>query len=107
VVTEKDERLSQIAQLIPPGASVLTQNNIAPHLANRRELYITLRDTRVALSLSLVDRSHFSFDEPNIRPSPAQLLPILLQNADYGLRAVCGPIELYELGYSGSPSGWG
>jgi uncharacterized membrane protein len=103
VVTEKDERLSQIIQLIPPDASVLTQNNIAPHLANRRELYITLRDARIIPKFILVDRSHFSFDEPNIRPSPAQLLPILLQSADYGLRAVCGPIELYELGYSGSP----
>jgi uncharacterized membrane protein len=103
VVTEKDRQLSQIIQLIPPDASVLTQNNIAPHLANRRELYITLIDARITPKFILVDRSHFSFDEPNIRPSPAQLLPILLQNADYGLRAVCGPIELYELGYSGSP----
>jgi uncharacterized membrane protein len=103
VVTEKDERLSQIIQLIPPDASVLTQNNIAPHLANRRELYITLRDTRITPQFILVDKSHFSFDEPNIRPSPAELLPILLQSGNYGLRAVYGPIELYELGYSDDP----
>jgi uncharacterized membrane protein len=103
VVTEKDELLSQIIQLIPPDASVLTQNNIAPHLANRRELYITLRDTSVTPKFILVDRSHFSFDEPNIRPSPAELLPVLLQSGNYGLRVVYGPVELYELGYSGNP----
>jgi uncharacterized membrane protein len=99
----KAERLNQIIALIPSGASVLTQNNLAPHLVNRRELYITLRDNSTLPQFILVDRSHFSFDEPNIRPSPAQLLPRLLEGGRYGLRAVYGPVELYQLGYEGNP----
>lgn len=103
VVTVEAERLNQIITLIPPDASVLTQNNLAPHLANRRELYITLRDNTILPHFILVDKSHFSYDEPNIRPSPAQLLPSLLKSGRYGLRAAYGPVELYQLDYREKP----
>lgn len=102
-VTVKAERLEQIIGLIPPDASVLTQNNLAPHLVNRRELYITLRDNNTLPTFILVDKSHFSFDEPNIRPSPAQLLPKLLESGRYGLKAVYDSVELYQLDYHGTP----
>jgi len=103
VPSQKDAMLEEMIKLIPPDASVLTQNNIAPHLVNRKELYVTLTNPDVKPQFVLIDKSHFSFDEPNIRPSPAQLLPMLMEKGQYGIRALCGPIVLYQLNYEGEP----
>ena len=100
-VTEKDNLLAQIIQTIPPDASVLTQNNIAPHLTNRRDISILHYDSSPAPAYILLDRSHFSFNEPNIKPALAQVLPKLQANNEYGLKIRCGPIDLLEKGYSG------
>jgi len=95
-VTDHDRRLNEVINSIPADASVLTQNNIAPHLTNRQDIYIRLTDGSIKPQYVLIDKSHFSYNEPNIRPPPAQVLPGLLASGEYALTIKCGPIELYE-----------
>jgi len=101
VITSKDIQLTKIIGTIPSEESVLTQNNIAPHLTDRKDLYIILKDTTITPQYILVDRSHFSYNEPNFTPAPASVLPRLLATGNYGLKIQCGPIELYENGFNG------
>lgn len=64
IPTQKDRMLERIVQSIPEGTRVLTQNNIAPHLAYGRTVYITWRAGWVEPDYIIVDKSHFSYDEP-------------------------------------------
>ena len=100
-ITLRDQALTEIIQLIPPQVSVLTQNNIAPHLTNRKEIYISLFNSSIQPDYVLVDTSHFSYDEPNFKPAPAQILPRLIESGRYGLKARCNEILLYQKGYKG------
>jgi uncharacterized membrane protein len=105
-LTERDKILHKIIQEIPAEASVLTQNNLAPHLTNRREIYITLPiPPPHRPDYILVDTTHFSYDEPNLRPSPAQIIPLLLSEGQYGLKLSCDGILLYKKGYMGETVG--
>jgi uncharacterized membrane protein len=105
-LTERDKVLHKIIQEIPSEASVLTQNNLAPHLTNRREIYITLPiPPPHRPDYILVDTTHFSYDEPNLRPSPAQIIPFLLSEGQYGLKLSCNGILVYKKGYMGETVG--
>jgi uncharacterized membrane protein len=105
-LTERDKILHKIIWEIPAEASVLTQNNLAPHLTNRREIYITLPiPPPHRPDYILVDTTHFSYDEPNLRPSPAQIIPLLLNEGQYGLKLSCDGILLYKKGYMGETVG--
>jgi uncharacterized membrane protein len=105
VPTERDRVLLQIIQQVPRDASVLTQNNIAPHLSNRKEIYISLQSLDVLPQFILVDTNHFSYSDGTYGPSPAQLIPLLMQKAPYGIMASCDGIVLYALGYRGPTLG--
>lgn len=101
--TEKDLVVDRLLSSIPEGVVVLTQNNLAPHLAYGRRVLIKYDGRGPEPDYIVVDKSHFSFNEPNLRPPPAEALPKLLSRGGYGLRVKCGPVEVYERGYSGGP----
>lgn len=55
-----EEALIKVINLIPPDASIVTQNNIFPHLSHRLKVYPGYRED-IAFQYVLVDMTHWSF----------------------------------------------
>ena len=101
-VTEMDLALVNITETIPENASVFTQNNIAPHLSNRQEIWITFDKIDIYPDYIIVDIGHYSYYDPSFGQSPASVLPQLLDSGKYELKIQCGEtISLYQKGYRG------
>lgn len=45
VVTTRTTRINQIIDIVPPTASILTQDNLFPHFSNRQEAYVMIPPT--------------------------------------------------------------
>lgn len=100
-VTEKDQVLEAMVSTIPDEASVLTQNNIAPHLTHRKEIFITLGSENASPDYIIVDRGHYSYYDPSFGVPPAAVVPSLISSGTYGLRAQCDQMLLYQKGFKG------
>jgi uncharacterized membrane protein len=110
IVTEKDIVLESLLNTIPENASVLTQNNIAPHLTQRRNIFISLDDVNLRPDYIIVDTSHYSYYDPSFGLPPAAVVPGLTASGSYGLRAQCSGMLLYEKDFKGqtvAPQGCG
>jgi uncharacterized membrane protein len=110
-VTEHDVLLEKVIDLIPPNASVLTQNNILPHVSNRECVLGGYSPKNVVPEYVLIDITNewsrlpvitgpLSPQEPSI---VSFFYNYLDKNYSYGLYASVDGILLYKLNYKGEP----
>lgn len=104
--------LNEVLKLIPSDASILTQNNIFPHLATRSNSY-TCNDPRLCKEmLTLVNILHFDYILLDYKSTAwgvrwAGLLEPyvtdVLRSEEFGVLASFDGIMLAKRGYKGSP----
>jgi hypothetical protein len=117
----RNELIDQILSLVPSNASILTQNDIFPHVSSRADAYMYLPAfTNVSADYILVDTysDWYFWDQPDQfgdRPSlssrvpkpsvPNDFSPIIevTSYGTYGVYAWIGTIVLYKKDYYGEP----
>jgi len=108
-ITEHDVLLEKVIHLIPPNASVLTQNNILPHVSNREFVYGNDLPKNAVPEYVLIDVTNDWSILPIIPgPAPGSTIVGLFydyldKNYSYGLYAEVDGILLYKLNYKGEP----
>ena len=103
-ITEKHRAyLERIISLIPPNASVLTQNDIFPHISNRVHAYLYLSQTDVIPEFILIDIKLEFYKIPPPSPPPIDYIPRYLNKHPYGIYAEADGIVLYKYEYMGDP----
>jgi uncharacterized membrane protein len=107
---ERTELLQKILPLIPPGASVLTQNDIFPHVSNRLEAYMYMpTSTNASVNYILVDvaSEFYSWKQLDIfgeRTPPNVTTEEVLKNGTFGILASASSLLLLKRGYTGEPA---
>ncbi|MCJ7714047.1 DUF2079 domain-containing protein [Candidatus Bathyarchaeota archaeon] len=106
--TDRTELLYQVLPLIPSNASILTQNDIFPHVSNRAEAYMYLPASgEVSVDYILIDVASrwydWMSDVPGDRIPPKIYVEDVLKNEEYGIFASVKSIFLLKKGYSGEP----
>jgi len=111
VQTERGLLLNEILALIPPNASILTQNDIGPHVSNRLNAYVyvpePLKDN-VPIEYILIDVNSGwfkwvpGFPESKLI-SPVEFAKEALNSGKYGIFASSEGILLLKRGYDGKP----
>jgi uncharacterized membrane protein len=94
------DALNKILLLVPSNASILTQNNIFPHIANNLETYIWLPGS-VVPEYILVDFKSNEFRTQVWNTTTEELFYKLVTKYDYGLVATADGVWLMKLGYKG------
>jgi uncharacterized membrane protein len=104
---EKISSLTELVNVIPPNASVLTDNTIFPHVSNRLNAYVLpishlVNDT--AYISSLINRSDYilldlSWNDLNTN----FVLHEITQNDSYGAYALAETAILFKRGFQGEP----
>jgi uncharacterized membrane protein len=104
--------LQKIANLVPPNASVLTQNNIFPHFSSRSNAYVYPLVWMIQSSSGtefqnytegLFQKSQYVMVDTLSDPSTSSLILSRIQSGkDYGLYAQADGIYLYLKGYTGN-----
>ena len=105
---DRTELIKQILPLIPSNASILTQNDIFPHVSSRTEAYMYLPTfTEVSVDYILVDTASEWYNwMPDIsgdRIPPKPYVEEVLRNGEYGILASIKGIYLLKKGYSVEP----
>jgi len=107
---ENERSLDELIQLIPSNASVLTQNNIFPHVSSRINAYVIpisrfsslINDTEYFRFL--LDSSEYVLLDFSWQDSMTDLvLSMVTQNSSYGIYALGSNSILFKRGYQGEP----
>jgi len=104
---EHERALSQILTTIPANASILTQNNIFPHVSNRVQAYVipsihlnsTLREEAISFTNQTVQEVEYILVDNATDPlSTSFVLSLLANNTDFYLKESMdnGSILLYQ-----------
>jgi uncharacterized membrane protein len=107
IFTEQSSIYHKVLSLIPPNASILTQNTIFPHISGRSEAYMYIPETtKILVDYILVDINSFwySWEQPKQfgeRPPLSTTVPRLLENDDYGIIASIKGLLLLKRNYTG------
>jgi uncharacterized membrane protein len=117
----RNEDIQHLLSLIPSNASILTQNDIFPHVSSRADAYLYLpNSTEVSVDYILVDTKSiwYYWDQPDQfgdriplydavpTPSiPSNFAPIVVETSygTYGVYAWVNDIVLYKKNYSDTP----
>lgn len=109
-VTTHDELLNKIISLIPTEASILTQNDIFPHVSRRLNAYLYPPSPQFSFDYMLVDTTTFWYVNTNAgvpglaeTPTPNTLLLEMLASGNYGIYASGDGILLLKQGYLEEP----
>jgi len=106
---DRTELIHQVLSLVPPDASILTQNDIFPHVSSRVEAYMYLPTfTEVSVDYILVDTASewYNWQQPEQfgdRIPPSVFTQQVLEDGTYGIIAWTKSILLLKKGYSGEP----
>ena len=109
IATPRTDMIDEFLTLIPSSASILTQNDIFPHVSDRAEAYMYIPNgSDIATDYILVDinspwydwRQPEQFGDREAPSGPAQRG---LTNGDYGVFASAGSLLLLKKGYLGEP----
>jgi hypothetical protein len=106
---ERVELMREILPLIPPNASILTQNDIFPHVSNRAEAYMympTLTNASVDYILVDVTSEFYAWKQPDIfgnRFPPGNYTLEVDKNRTFGILAQAKSVVLLKKGYTGEP----
>jgi uncharacterized membrane protein len=116
----RNEDIRRILSLVPSNASILTQNDIFPHVSNRAEAYMYLppNSPEISVDYILVDvlSQWNTWDQPDQfgeRPPPSNFTQIILpedilsaqiiRDGTYGILAWAENTILLKKGYTGEP----
>jgi len=90
--------------LIPEDASILAQNDIFPHVSNRKNAYMYLPSDSFEPDFILFDVKLMFFRSPPPYPPYCKFIPeYLINHRDYGIFASADGILLYKKDYVGDP----
>jgi hypothetical protein len=106
-ITPHSNLLLEVLNLVPGNASVATQNDIFPHVAQREDAYILTWPMPMEVDYILVDMksSHFLARAGFASTvSPQEALEKEIASGRYGLLASADGILLFKKGYSGLPT---
>ena len=100
-ITPHSALINDAVKLVPPNASIATQNDIFSHVAQRENAYIFTWPMPMEVEYMLVDMKspHFEFFAYSVSPSEA--LQKVIASGRYGLLACADGILLFEKGYGG------
>lgn len=100
-ITEHDRFLDEAISLIPSSCSVLTQNEIIPHVSDRLGVFEYVTNTSSKPDFILLDPSLESYKSGFLGPFPGAPLVAysLIKEGDYGLYALVDGALLYKRGY--------
>ncbi|MGQ4891982.1 MAG: DUF2079 domain-containing protein [Candidatus Njordarchaeia archaeon] len=106
IPNQHTETLRKILNLVPENASVLAQNNIFPHFANREDAYIWLplkAGAVVDYVIGDVTHSEYFMLIPGKNFTYNDVVNMLIDTGEYGVYASADGIFLLKKGYSGHP----
>jgi len=109
IPNEKTESIHEILALIPPKASILTQNDLFPHVSNRADAYMYLpRYDNISVEYILVDVTSYwySWQQSELfgeRISPNLNTEEALRNGNYGIYAATNGIILLKREFTADP----
>jgi uncharacterized membrane protein len=112
IQTERTKLLHEVLALIPPNASVLTQNDIGSHVTSRSNAYISIPEylkDNVSIDYVLVDVNSGWFEwipgfpESKLM-SPGEFAEEALNSGKYGIVASAEGILLLKRGYKDEPA---
>ncbi len=96
--------LQSIIALIPPDVSILTQNDIFPHVSNRKNVFLSSPNETFEPDFILIDIKLEFYKSPPPYPPYIIFLPnFLRKHRNYGIYAEADGIVLYKLNWTGSP----
>ena len=101
-LSEHDALLESVIKLIPANASILTLNNIFPHVSNRADLYLWYPPSPPEYILYDVKSPDINDRIGNATSS--EIISQELSLAQYGTVASTDGIVLMEKGYTGEPT---
>jgi hypothetical protein len=105
-VTLRDEALEKMIELIPSNASVLTQNNIFPHLGQRMYGYVAYLGNNSKL-YSMVSPDYIIVDTRSSWYKDSDLEEFtfnVTRNGEYGVLSAIDDMWLLKRGYKGEPT---
>jgi len=106
-ISEHEVLLKKVVDLIPPDASVLTQNNILPHVSNREYVYGNDLPKNIIPEYVLIDITNDWCRTPVTAvfrdPITNIFYNYLAKNFSYGLYVSIDGILLYKHNYKGEP----
>jgi hypothetical protein len=106
----RTELIQQILPLIPPNASILTQNDMFPHVSSRVEAYMYIpRYTNTSVDYILVDVASMWYKWRQLDIFGERIPPIAytkdaLKNETYGILASANTLLLLKKAYTGDPA---
>jgi len=110
-ISQRSRRLTEMVALIPPQASVLTQDNIFPHVSNRLDAYVMVPEIaqdpetwRKANSTLMALRTDYILLDMETDPhGTAKTAFHIVARGNYSLLAFYDNIYLYERGNRSTP----
>jgi uncharacterized membrane protein len=110
-VTEHDKTLQQAIALVPPNASILTQNNIFPHVSSSLQAYAifphpvttSVKEEISAFNQNLTSNVQYILVDLTSDASTFDYALNVASNGNYGLCFSADKILLFKLNYTGKP----
>jgi uncharacterized membrane protein len=108
LTNERTESIRKMLTLIPPDASILTENNIFPSVSNRANAYMYNSSSTSVFDYILVDieSQWYTWKQPGIfgsrTPLDVYTIPVL-ENRTFGIVASINGVLLLKKGYTGEP----
>ncbi len=94
--------VTQAIALIPPDASVLTQNNLFPQVSSRPNAYVYLPSNQTDVEFVLADMAVSYYGQPIWgNQTMSRWLPYFLSTGSYGVVVMDDGVVLLEKGYQG------
>ena len=102
-INSHTQALEDVISLVPSYASVATQNDIEPHLAQRENIFILTWPMTMNVDYIVVDltSSQILYGPPGAFYSPLQALNIVLDGGQYGVMAYADGVLLLKRSYTG------
>lgn len=103
-ITDHTRTLHEVLAIIPSNASVATQNDILPHLAQREKIFILGWPMEMDVDFIILDlkSSHVFYGPTPTATSPIDALCIVIKTGKYGVKVYADGILLLEKGYTGT-----
>lgn len=95
--------LYKILGFIPSNASVAAIFNIFPHVSQRLNAYIIKWPLDYEVEYIIVDVKSPTYTWSVYGPTPAQIIPDLMNSSKYGILAAADGVILFKEGYNGAP----
>jgi uncharacterized membrane protein len=102
VVTAHDQILDAAIGLVPPNASILTQNNIFPQVSGRADSFLYIPNMTSSIEYILADSKASTYAEGiSTTQTMKQFLPYLVSEEKYGVVVNDDGVLLLEANYTG------